>query len=51
MGASDLFIGHSDAAKLFDTTYRAVRFYERELTAEEVLANAKVDGYGATVAE
>ena len=51
LGASDLFIGHSDAAKLFDTTYRAVRFYERELTAEEVLANAKVDGYGATAAE
>jgi hypothetical protein len=51
LGASDLFIGHSDPAKAFDTTYRAVRFYERELTAEEVLANAKVDGYGTTAAE
>lgn len=45
-GAGDLFIGHSDPAKSFDTTYRSVRFYDRALTAEEVAANAKVDGYG-----
>ena len=44
LGAPDLFIGHDAAAKTFDTTYRAVRFYDRALTADEVLANAKVDG-------
>ena len=44
LGAPDLFIGHADAAKTFDTTYRAVRFYDRALTAEEVAANAIVDG-------
>ena len=44
LGAPDLFIGHADAAKTFDTTYRAVRFYNRALTAEEVMANAVVDG-------
>ena len=48
LGAGDLFIGHSDPAKSFDTTYRSVRFYDRALTAEEVAANAAVDGYGAT---
>ena len=48
LGASDLFIGHNAQNKMFDTTYRAVRFYERALTAEEVAANAAVDGYGAT---
>ena len=44
LGAGDLFIGHSDPAKTFDTTYRSVRFYDRALTAEEVAANAVVDG-------
>ena len=47
LGAGDLFIGHSDPAKSFDTTYRSVRFYDRALTAEEVAANAAVDGFGA----
>jgi hypothetical protein len=51
LGASDLFIGHADGSKTFDTTFRSIRFYERELTAEEVAANAVVDGYGATEAE
>ena len=44
LGASDLFIGHTAANKAFDTTYRSVRFYDRALTAEEVMANAVVDG-------
>ena len=44
--AGNFFIGHSDGAKTFDTTYRSIRFYDRALTAEEVLANAKVDGFG-----
>ncbi len=44
LGASDLFIGHAAASKQFDTTYRSVRFYDRALTAEEVAANAVVDG-------
>ena len=47
LGAPDLFIGHDAAAKTFDTTYRAIRFYDRALTAEEVAANAAVDGFGA----
>ena len=44
LGASDLFIGHAAQNKQFDTTYRSVRFYDRALTAEEVAANAVVDG-------
>ena len=44
LGASDLFIGHSDQTKTFDTTYRAVRFYNRALSAEEVMTNATADG-------
>ena len=44
LGASDLFIGHTAANKAFDTTYRSIRFYDRALTAEEVMANAVVDG-------
>ena len=44
LSVGDLFIGHSDAAKAFDTTYRSIRFYNRALTAEEVAANAVVDG-------
>ena len=46
LGASDLFIGHNAQNKMFDTTYRSVRFYDRALTADEVAANAAVDGYG-----
>lgn len=40
----DFFIGHDGATKLFQTTYRSIRFYDRALTAEEVAANATVDG-------
>ena len=51
LGASDLFIGHAAANKQFDTTYRSVRFYDRALTAEEVVANAVVDGVATSDAE
>lgn len=51
LGASDFFIGHTDVNKTFDTTYRAVRFYDRALSAEEVLANATVDGVVASAQE
>lgn len=44
MGANNLFLGHPDATRNYDTTFRAVRFYNRELSAEEVLLNAKADG-------
>jgi len=47
LGASDLFIGHNAQNKMFDTTYRSIRFYDRALTSEEVMANAAVDGFGA----
>ncbi len=46
LSAGNFFIGHNDSAKTFDTTYRAVRFYSRALSADEVKANAAVDGYG-----
>ncbi len=44
MGADNLFIGHADGAKQFETIYRNIRFYNRELTADEVLQNARHDG-------
>ncbi len=47
LSAGDFFIGHTDPAKTFDTTYRAIRFYDRALTAEEAMANAVVDGFGS----
>lgn len=47
LSAGNFFIGHTDAAKTFDTTYRSIRFYNRALSAEEVNANATVDGVAA----
>lgn len=44
MGADNLFIGHTEASKLFASTYRSIRFYNRVLTAEEIAANAAADG-------
>lgn len=44
MGADDLFLGHPDGSRNYDTTFRAVRFYNRALTAEEVMENALADG-------
>ena len=44
MGAGDLFIGHTQAQRQFSTTYKAIRFYDRALTAEEVKNNALADG-------
>lgn len=46
MGATDLFIGQREAVKTFDSTYKSIRFYNRELTAAEVKANANADGVG-----
>jgi hypothetical protein len=46
LSAGNLFIGHTDQAKTFDTTFRSIRFYSRALSAEEVAANAAVDGFG-----
>ncbi len=49
MGADNLFIGHAEGSKLFETTYRAIRFYNRVLTAEEIAQNAAADGtYGGS---
>lgn len=47
LAVSNFFIGHTDASKTFDTTYRSIRFYDRALTAEEAMANAVVDGVAA----
>ena len=44
MGANNLFIGHAEAAKKYSTVYKSIRFYNRELTAEEVKNNALADG-------
>ena len=44
MGANNLFIGHASANKMFSTTYKAIRFYDRALTPEEVKNNALADG-------
>ncbi len=44
MGADNLFIGPLDAARNYSTTYKAIRFYNRALTAEEVKNNARADG-------
>lgn len=44
MGADNLFIGHTEPSKLFSSTYRSIRFYDRALTAEEIAENAASDG-------
>ena len=44
MGANDLFFGHPDPSRNYETTFRALRFYNRVLTADEVLQNAQTDG-------
>lgn len=46
LSVGNFFIGHTDATKTFDTTYRSIRFYDRALSADEVKANATVDGFG-----
>ena len=45
MGANDLFIGLAMDVKAYETTYRSMRFYNRELSAAEVAANAVADGF------
>lgn len=45
MGAKDLYFGHNDAKhKNYETIFRSIRFYDRVLSAEEVMENAKADG-------
>ncbi len=44
MGADDLYIGHDDPTKTFDTTFKSIRFYDRALSEEEIIANAMADG-------
>ena len=51
MGANNLFIGQRDPVKTFDSTYKSIRFYNRELTAEEVYLNAQADGMTAVAGE
>ncbi|MCQ2425717.1 MAG: hypothetical protein MJ070_06190 [Lachnospiraceae bacterium] len=43
MGANDLFFGHSDPSRNYETTFRSLRFYDRALTADEILLNARND--------
>ncbi len=42
MGADNLFIGQT-GTKDFRAVYQSIRFYDRALSADEVLANAKAD--------
>lgn len=51
LSVGNFFIGHTDATKTFDTTFRAVRFYNRALSAEEVKANAVADGFDGADSE
>lgn len=44
MGANDLFLGHPDVSRNYETTFRSIRFYDRALTAAEVMQNAQKDG-------
>lgn len=43
MGADNLFFGHDKQTHNYSTLFRDLRFYNRALSAEEVLANAKAD--------
>ncbi len=45
MGADDFFFGHAEEHRFFDAVYHSMRFYNRELTADEVKKNATADGY------
>ncbi len=45
MGADNFFFGHAEENRFFDALYRSMRFYNRELNAEEVKTNARADGY------
>ncbi len=49
MGANDLFIGQT-ANKDYSTTYRSMRFYNRQLSDSEVMKNSIADGV-ASVAD
>ncbi len=44
MGANDLYFGHASGQKSFSTTFRSLRFYDRALSAGEVLQNGMTDG-------
>lgn len=39
-----MFFGHDESSRNFNAEYKAMRFYSRELTAEEIKANYAVDG-------
>lgn len=51
MGANDLFFGHDQTSRNYETTFRALRFYDRALSDEEIKSNAMADGAWNTVAE
>ena len=53
MGADTLALGHFDPARYWTGDVHSIRFYDRELTADEVAANAEADAikYRGKVAE
>lgn len=44
-----MFFGHDDASKNFNADYKAMRFYDKALTAEQIKANYTVDANPAPV--
>lgn len=47
MGISNLFFGHNESNKKFQASFKCFRFYNKELTKEQVQVNATADGmYG-----
>ena len=48
VGNVDLYIGHADASRNFAADYKAMRFYSRALTADEVTQNVAADAAGPT---
>lgn len=44
IGANDLYFGHSDTSKSFEANFKSFRFYDKELSSEQILSNAVIDG-------
>lgn len=43
-GTSPMFFGHAEDIKTHEADYKGMRFYNKELSAEEVVQNATADG-------
>lgn len=43
MAANDLYFGHSDQTRSFEADFKSFRIYKKELSSEEIKANAESD--------